>query len=267
MMNLTRFARAFYGLGIAGMGVQQFIYSEFRPVFISSWPSTIPGQSTWAYAVGAALIIAGLFIAVGKNARIVAVAVALLLLFLFLFFHLTDQVKAFRQLHSFDLATILGPWINPLKELALSGGAFIIAASFATGRLNRADTILLMTGRIFFSIMLITFGISHFVYTKFVVTIVPGWIPLPLFWTYFGAIALIGAGVCILLTIKTRLVSLLLGLMLFLWFAMLHIPRAIKYPALGKGNELTSVFQALAFCGVAFTLAYIYRNKINVRSK
>lgn len=267
MMTLTKLARAFYGLGIAGMGIQQFIYAEFRPVFISSWPTSISNQSAWAYIIGGVLIIAGLYIAIAKNARIVSLAVAMLFLLLFLFFHLPDQVKALRQLHSFDLATILGPWINPLKELALSGGAFIIAASFAAGRLNSTDKISLTSGRIFFSVMLITFGISHFVYTKFVVTIVPAWIPFPLFWTYFGAIALIGAGLCILLTIKTRLVSLLLGLMLFLWFAMLHIPRAIKFPDLGKGNELTSVFQALAFSGVAFTLAYIYRNKMNGRSK
>jgi len=267
MMTLTRFARAFYGLGIAGMGIQQFIYSEFRPVFISSWPPSISNHSAWAYIVGGALIVAGLFIAVGKNARIISFALALLFLALFLFFHLPDQVKELQNLRSIDLAAILGPWINPLKELALSGGAFIIAASYAKGRLNTTDSILLTTGRIFFSVMLITFGISHFVYTKFVVTIVPGWIPFPLFWTYFGAIALIGAGLCILSTIKIRLVSLLLGLMLFLWFVMLHIPRAIKYPDEAKGNELTSVFQALAFSGVAFTLAYIYRNRISGVSK
>lgn len=40
--------------------------------------------------------------------------------------------------------------------------------------------------------------------------------------------------------------------MLLLWFVILHIPRAIADPAIEKGNEITSVFQALAFSGIAF---------------
>ena len=265
MMTLSRFARAFYGLGIAGMGAQQFIYSEFRPVFLT-WPSAIPNQSIWAYIAGGALIIAGLLIAISKKARLVSLAAGIFFLLLFICFHVPNQVKALEHSRSIALAAILGPWINPLKELALSGGAFIIAVSFAIGRLNAADKFLLVTGRVFFSIMLIIFGISHFVYTDFVVTLIPAWLPFALFWTYFGAVALIGAGVCILLKIRIRLVSLLLGVMLFLWFVMLHIPRAIKYPGVDKGNELTSVFQALAFSGVAFILASIYQNRISRRN-
>ena len=109
--------------------------------------------------------------------------------------------------------------------------------------------------------MLIAFGIDHFLYTEFVATLVPGWIPVSVFWTYFGAVALIGSGVCIMLKIKIRLVGILLGIMLFLWFIMLHIPRAIVDPNTEKGNEITSVFQALAFSGIAFLLATLSSRK------
>jgi hypothetical protein len=43
--------------------------------------------------------------------------------------------------------------------------------------------------------------------------------------------------------------------MLFLWVILLHIPRAIADPHSGNGNEWTSVFQALAFSGIAFILS------------
>jgi hypothetical protein len=43
--------------------------------------------------------------------------------------------------------------------------------------------------------------------------------------------------------------------MLFIWFLILHIPRAIDMPEIANGNELTSVFQALAFSGVALVIA------------
>jgi uncharacterized membrane protein YphA (DoxX/SURF4 family) len=263
-MILIRLARAFFGLGIAGMGAQQFIYSSFRPVFLS-WPVSFSNQSTWAYIVGSLLIIAGVFIAFSDKAKSTAFALGILFLSLFVCFHLPQQLRALQHSTSFVFAAILGPWINPLKELALAGGAFIIAVSFAAAGLNGSDKLLLITGRIFFSIMLILFGISHFVYTDFVVTLIPGWLPFALFWTYFAAVALIGAGLFILFGIRVRIVSILLGTMLFLWLLMVHIPRAFKFTDGDKGNELTSVFQALAFSGVAFALACIYRNKISRR--
>jgi len=265
MKSFIRLARAFFGLGIAGMGAQQFIYSEFRPVFLT-WPTSFSGQSTWAYLFGGILIIAGLFIAFSPKAKTVALALGILFFALFVCFHLPAQLKALQNAKAFVFAAVLGAWINPLKELALSGGAFIIAVSFAAGRLNAADKFFLITARIFLSIMLILFGISHFVYTDFVVTLIPSWMPFALFWTYFAAVALMGAGLCILINFRIRLISILLGTMLFLWVLMVHIPRAIKFTDGDKGNELTSVFQALAFSGVAFALAYIYRNKISGKS-
>jgi uncharacterized membrane protein YphA (DoxX/SURF4 family) len=87
--------------------------------------------------------------------------------------------------------------------------------------------------------------------------LIPAWIPGALFWTYFGAVALIGAGVCFLLNIKLRLIGILAGIMLLLWFIVLHIPRAIANPDMEKGNEITSVFQALAFSGISFLIALL----------
>jgi len=44
--------------------------------------------------------------------------------------------------------------------------------------------------------------------------------------------------------------------MIFLWFILLHIPRAIADPYIEKGNEITSVFESLGFSGIAFLIAY-----------
>jgi hypothetical protein len=45
-----------------------------------------------------------------------------------------------------------------------------------------------------------------------------------------------------------RLASLMLRIMIFLWFIILHIP--IADPHTAKGNEWTSVLDALAFSGI-----------------
>ena len=105
--------------------------------------------------------------------------------------------------------------------------------------------------------MLIVFGIDHFLYTKGVATLVPGWIPGPVFWTYFGAVALIGSGVCIMLNIKIKLVGILLGINAFFVVYYFAYTKSYCLPNMEKGNEITSVFQALAFSGIAFLISVL----------
>lgn len=262
MENLIKISRAFYGAGIIGIGVQQFIYAEFRPVILEQWPRWIPWITVWAYIAGAALIIAGLIIAISKNAPRTAFVLGIAFLIFFLAFQVTHQL--FNNT-SFNWAS----WTNPLKELAFSGGAFIILASYPQDNINTnrsfrtrlADTFI-PYGRIFFSIMMIVFGYDHFLYTKFVATLVPAWIPWHIFWTYFAGTALMGSGICIMFKFKLKLVGLLLGIMLFIWFVILHIPRAIADPYIDKGNEVTSVFEALAYSGIAFLIACTPKRKL-----
>ena len=164
----------------------------------------------------------------------------------------------------------LGSWSNALKALALSGGSFVMAGSFLEESLpddkksvyRRRMEKMIPAGRIFFSITMIAFGIDHFLYTDFVATLVPSWIPGHLFWTYFAAIALIGSGIGITFKIKFKTITLLTGIMIFAWLIVLHIPRAIVAPQADKGNEVTSVFEALNFAGIAFVMAGVKKSSI-----
>jgi uncharacterized membrane protein len=255
MEKLLKAGRAFYGIGIIGIGIQQFIYSEFRPVLLAFWPSWLPNMQIWAYVAGGILIVAGGIIAVLNQARTIALILGGFFFLLFICSHVYYQV--FLTPYEFHL----GSWTDALKELTLSGGALIMASSYPAEYAIVSNKLYRTLGRIFFSVLLISFGVDHFLYLEFVAPLVPGWIPGHIFWTYFGGIALIGSGVCILFQIKIQLVSILLGIMLFIWFVILHIPRAIADPNGAKGNELTSVFEALAFSGIAFVIAWIYYNK------
>ena len=149
-------------------------------------------------------------------------------------------------------------WENAAKELALSGGAFVIAGGSLENNKNtliRFLNKLIPFGSILFSITIISFGIDHFIYAKEASDYVPLWIPYHLFWMYFTGTALIGAGLTIILKIKAGLVATLLGTMIFTWFIILHIPRVIASPVAYIGSEVTSAFIALAYSGIAFAIA------------
>jgi uncharacterized membrane protein YphA (DoxX/SURF4 family) len=111
-------------------------------------------------------------------------------------------------------------------------------------------------GRIFYSILIIVFGCSHFVFTDFVSTMVPKWFGMPLFWTYFAGVALIGSGVAIIFKIWIKPIALLLAIMLFLFFIFFHVPDAIANPYTGGGNEIVRATIALLFCGIALVIAF-----------
>ncbi len=263
MNLLIRAGRAFFALGIIGIALQQFQYGELRPVVFPEWPAGWQASAVAAYIVGLGLIVASLFILMGKHGDKASFALAR---FFFVMFAFHFVFLVFFNPNSFHL----GSWSNALKAIALSGGSLIMAGSFLEesppddkkSALSKTMEKMIPLGRIFFSIMLILFGVDHFIYADFVATLVPSWIPGPFFWTYFAAIALIGSGICFIFKIQFRTIALLTGTMLLIWLVVLHIPRAIVAPHADKGNEVTSVFEALNFAGIALVMAGVKKSTI-----
>ena len=256
MNKLIQAGRIAYAICIAGIGIQQFQYKWVRPVIAQAWPTWLQTADV-AYVTGAALIVAAVIIIMSKEAK----QTAFLLGCGFLFLFIVNQVPF--QLFITPYAFSFGLWTDNLKELTLAGGAFVVASSYYVAPqqnsmpLSAASKTLLAACRVFFGITLVVFGIDHFLYTDFVAGLVPAWMPGHLFWTYTAGVALIGSGISLMLNIKLITVSLLLGSMLFLWLILLHIPRAVADPLSGKGNEVTSVFEALGFSGMAFMIAAV----------
>ncbi|HLX67253.1 MAG TPA: hypothetical protein VKR41_09670 [Puia sp.] len=245
MAPLARAGQCAFALCLIGLAGQQLYDSDLRPVFVPAW----------ALSAGARAVLAGLFsiILIGTAAGLLLrkmVLPAMLLLGSLLFALFLFSYVPFELLVDPNGRQI-GAWNNALKELNISGSAFLIA-----GMAGAWPKVLIPVGQFFYSIMLIIFGIEHFLFAQGVRTLVPTWIPGDLFWTYFAAVALIGSGIAIILRIKVKLVATLLGIMVFIWFLILHIPRAVVAPVTDKGNELSSVFESLGVSGIAFVIAY-----------
>ncbi|AEW00192.1 hypothetical protein A4D02_28340 [Niastella koreensis] len=253
-------ARIFFGIGIMGIGIQHFIYSAFRPVILPAWPHWLQ-TPVLAYLIGVAIVAAGALILLGRNKKNVSLLLGSFLLFCLVF--IQCPYILFGQPNS---PAHLGLWTDPLKELALSGGAFVIAGISANSPKQATFSViekLVPFGKFFFATTLLLFGIDHFFYTEFVATLVPAWVPDHTFWTYLAGVALIGTGTAIILKIRRRRIALLASAMLFGWLILLHIPRAMADPYGAKGNEITSVFEALAFSGIALGIAVMQKSVMN----
>jgi uncharacterized membrane protein len=85
-------------------------------------------------------------------------------------------------------------------------------------------------GPLFLAFPMGVFGTDHFVFAGEIATIVPPWMPWHMFWTYFVGTALIAAAFSIALRKYSALAAALLGIMLFCFVAMMHIPGLVAAP-------------------------------------
>jgi uncharacterized membrane protein len=247
---LLSIGRAFYAAGLASIGLMHFFFRNFPLVIIPSFPTWLPLRLVCVHVVGAALTAAGIAMLFNLKGRKVAAWTGVALIVLVLIAHIPSQLSGPNM-------AMLGSWTNTIKELALAGGAWIVALSFPREEATLPASLekALPLGKYFFAFLLVIFGIDHFLYAKFVAMLVPSWVGAQMFWTYFAGVALISGGLGITVRRVAPLASLLVGVMIFLWVVMLHIPRAIADPYSLVGNEWASVFEATAFSGLAFMLA------------
>ena len=185
----------------------------------------------WPYCAAVLLIIAAVGIATGRRARWAATLLAIMLLLRVLLVYAPRLVA---NVHD------PGPWTSGFEILAMGGAALVLAGT------------LVGLGRLFFASLLVVVGIQHFLYARFIATLIPGWIPEHLFWAYFVGVAFFAAALSIATRKYAGLAASLLGLMFFLWVMMVHSPRVIASPHDGK--EWTSAFVALAMCGGAWVV-------------
>jgi uncharacterized membrane protein len=239
--TIIRIGRFLYGFSIVAVGIHQIILKDFRSEILAPFPAWAHTHAIFPILTGIVLIVAGILIA-GFSAK----NICLYLGFLFLTLVITSQLPYILFIGS-GKASQLVTWFGAGEELAYSGGAFVMAGSFS--RKPRA------IGRIFFSLLIIMFGCSHFVFPVDVSAMVPKFLGAPMFWTYFVGVALIASGIAIIFRIWIKLAAWLLAAMLFLFFLFFHLPDAIQNPSVGYGNEIVRAIICLQFFATAMVIA------------
>jgi uncharacterized membrane protein YphA (DoxX/SURF4 family) len=241
MNKLAKIGRLLYGIGIAAVGMHQIIIRDFRPEILPPFPAWAHEHVVFPILTGIALVFAGISIA-GFGAKKICIYLG----FFFLALIITCQLPYILFLSPVK-PTHFEVWFGIGQELAYSGGAFVMAGSYS-GKLKTM-------GRIFFSLLMIFFGCSHFVFPENVSAMVPKWAGAPMFWTYFVGVALIASGIAIIFKIWLKTAAFMLAGMLFLFFIFFHVPDAINNPSDGHGKEIVRAILALTFCGIALVIA------------
>lgn len=109
-------------------------------------------------------------------------------------------------------------------------------------------------GRFIFAIPFIVFGILNFIDAAGMSVMIGTW-PTPEAWVYFSGLALILAGVSIIINVKARLATLLLALLLLIFIVAIHIPATLG----GDQKSVSILLRDISLLGAALTYSGILK--------
>jgi uncharacterized membrane protein len=143
---------------------------------------------------------------------------------------------------------IFWPWFVGLIFL-ITGVTLDQLRVTGTSALDR----LIALGPAFFAAPLAVFGTEHLVGARFLMNMVPEYMPGRLFWAYFVGVALLCAATSIILRRYISLAAALLGLTFFFFVLLLHIHTVALKP--NDRFAWTVALRDMAFGGAAWVLA------------
>lgn len=216
-------------------------------------PERLPARMLFVYATAIVLILAGMGWLFTKWRATAAVLMAVIYGILFF------------SVHFFKLAANVydaSEWTAAMEVLGLCCGAIFIAqipnrqTGLMAERYSMHTTIVRVASYVF-AFCLLVFAFLHFKYAAFIATLIPAWWPFRWLLGILVGTGFLATAISIIINKATELATFLLGTMFLLWVFILHLPRVLLKPA--DEPEWTSLFVALAFSGISFTLSFISR--------
>jgi uncharacterized membrane protein len=240
--SLTLFA-----IGMAGLGVLALVYGDFALVWqpVAPW---VPARTLLAYGSGVLMLLCG----AGLLFRATA-SWSVRILFPYLIAWALLKVPAL-----FVAPQIEGVWLG-FGELAvlLSGGWMLFARlaalpersplAFATGESG------VRIARYLFAVWLVPIGLSHIVYVKATVDLVPAWLPFRTGWAYLTGAGQIACGFGVLFSVLPRVAAWAEAGMISLFTLLVWAPAIVKEPK--TRLSWTAFFISWAIASAAWAVA------------
>ena len=206
-----------YGLGVVLLGVVGIAVGDFalqwQPV-----PSGLPLRTEVAYACAAVLVAGGVCLLVRQASSGAALVLGVFFASWAVVLHLPRVISNLGE---------VAVW-NGFAEISAAACGGLAAWSLSRGSETRT-TLSRIVPRVF-GLCLAVFGTAHMVYAEFTASMVPAWLPAPLFWAYATGVGHLAASLSLLCGVLSRLAATVLTGMFASFVLLLHLPRVIASP-------------------------------------
>jgi uncharacterized membrane protein len=240
-------ALTIFAVGMIGLGILALRYGDFAMVWqpVAPW---IPGRTALAYAAGLLMLLGG----TGLLLRATA-AWSARILFPYLIVWLLLKVPALLVAPQIEAV-----WLGVGEIAVLLAGGWVLFAvladlregsplSFATGQNG------LRIARTLFAAALIPIGLSHIVYVKPTIDLVPAWLPYRMFWAYITGVGQIACGLGVLFSVLPRTAARVEAGMISLFTLLVWVPAILAAPT--ARMPWTAFFISWAIGAAAWTVA------------
>src|SRR5256714_2590255 len=217
-------ALTLFAIGMIGLGVLALIYGDFAMVWqpVAPW---IPGRTVLAYASGVIMLLGG----AGLLFRATA-AWSARILFPYLIVWMLLKVPALVVAPQMEAV-----WLGFGELAVLMSGGWVLFARLAEVR--EGSPLRFATGengirfaRMLFAVSLIPIGLSHLVYVKETVELVPAWLPYRVGWAYLTGAGQIACGLGVLFSIFPRTAARAEAGMISLFTLLVWGPKILAAP-------------------------------------
>jgi uncharacterized membrane protein len=240
-------ALTLFALGMVGLGILALVYGDFAMVW-QPVPEGIPGRTLLAYASGLIMLLGG----VGLLVRTTA-AWSARILFPYLIIWLLLKVPALLVAPQMEAV-----WLGFGEIAVLLAGGWVLFATLA--ELREGSPLKFATGeksirlaRIFFAVSLLPIGLSHLVYVKETVELVPAWLPYRVGWAYLTGAGQIACGLGVLFSILPRVAAMAEAGMISLFTLLVWGPAILAAPK--TRLPWTAFFISWAIASAAWVVA------------
>lgn len=202
-MRITSLGHAVFAAILIAIGIVGLVKGGFPPDW-DGVPKALPGREALAWLCSLLSLGCGVGLLWQRTALPAArLLLAYLLLWIVLvkgrFIALQPTVEVSYESTGETAVIVAGAWV---LYAWLAGAWDKQHLGFATGEQG------VRIARVIYALAMIAFGLSHFAYLDNTVSLVPGWLPVHMFWVYFTGTAYLAAAAGILSGVFPRLAAL-----------------------------------------------------------
>jgi uncharacterized membrane protein len=240
-------ALTLFAVGMIGLGILALIYGDFALVWqpVAPW---IPGRTALAHVSGLVMLLGGVGLLLSST-----VAWSTRILFPYLIVWLLLKAPAL-----FVAPQMEAVWLGFGEIAVLMTGGWVLFATLSG--LRDGSPLKFATGengihiaRILFAVSVVPIGLSHLVYVKQTVELVPAWLPYRVGWAYLTGAGQIACGLGVLFSIAPRVAATAEAGMISLFTILVWGPAILAAPK--TRLPWTAFFISWAIASAAWVVA------------